>query len=213
MAAVPGTPRSRRRAAGALSTAARAEPRHSSGPGRRAPAPAARPRAPTPPWARAMGAVDKNMRKELSLEIDGHACPDQYVNVGIGAKHGGRPTPSTRRCPRPSDSLVDCHTGLHAPRVRRNCRTCLEFDKDKSGYIDEEELCEMMRALEMDHSLAKAKEMMLEIDEDGSGELEFGEFCALLAKVKRGDVGNLHGFAKLTEDIKATPVSVLNIEV
>ena len=46
----------------------------------------------------------------------------------------------------------------------------------------------------------------LEIDEDGSGELEFGEFCALLAKVKRGDVGNLHGFAKLTEDIKATPV-------
>ena len=38
-----------------------------------------------------------------------------------------------------------------------------EFDKDESGYIDEEELCEMMRALEMDHSLAKAKEMMLEI--------------------------------------------------
>ena len=33
-----------------------------------------------------MGAVDKNMRKELSLEIDGHACPDQYVNVGIGAE-------------------------------------------------------------------------------------------------------------------------------
>ena len=30
------------------------------------------------------GAIDKNMRKELSLEIDGHACPDQYVNVGIG---------------------------------------------------------------------------------------------------------------------------------
>ena len=33
-----------------------------------------------------MGAVDKNMRKELSLEIDGHACPDQYVNVGVGAE-------------------------------------------------------------------------------------------------------------------------------
>ena len=33
-----------------------------------------------------MGAVDKNMRKELSLEIDGHACPDQYVNVGIGVE-------------------------------------------------------------------------------------------------------------------------------
>ena len=35
-----------------------------------------------------------------------------------------------------------------------------EFDKDKSGFIDEEELCEMMRALEMDHSLAKAKEVL-----------------------------------------------------
>ena len=33
-----------------------------------------------------MGAVDKNMRKELSLEIDVHACPDQYVNVGIGVE-------------------------------------------------------------------------------------------------------------------------------
>ena len=53
-----------------------------------------------------MGAVDKNMRKELSLEIDGHACPDQYVNVGIGAEITWRaphavdatliPWPSTR---------------------------------------------------------------------------------------------------------------------
>ena len=70
-----------------------------------------------------MGAVDKNMRKELSLEIDGHACPDQYVNVGIGAE-------ITWRAPHavdatlipwpPRNSLVDCHTGLHAPRVRRN---------------------------------------------------------------------------------------------
>ena len=70
----------------------------------------------------------------------------------------------------------------------------------------------MMRALEMDHSIQKAEELMKEIDEDGSGQLDFGEFCALLAKVKRGDV-ELHGFAKLTQDIGATPVAVLNLEV
>ena len=71
-----------------------------------------------------MGAVDKNMRKELSLEIDGHACPDQYVNVGIGVEIKCRaphaidamlsPWP-------PRNSLVDSRTGLHAARVRRNC--------------------------------------------------------------------------------------------
>ena len=90
----------------------------------------------------------------------------------------------------------------------------------------------MMRALEMDHSVDKAAALMKEIDTDGSGrarraspsgarashprprvgQLDFGEFCALLAKVKRGDV-ECHGFAKLTEDIGATPVAVLNLEV
>jgi hypothetical protein len=72
-----------------------------------------------------MGAVDKNMRKELSLEIDGHACPDQYVNVGIGVEIKCR-TPHAIEAmlipwPHPRNSLVDSRTGLHAARVRRNC--------------------------------------------------------------------------------------------
>ena len=63
-------------------------------------------RAPDATMGKGEGAVDKNMRKELSLEIDGHACPDQYVNVGIGAEITWRaphavdamliPWPSTR---------------------------------------------------------------------------------------------------------------------
>ena len=75
-----------------------------------------------------MGAVDKNMRKELSLEIDGHACPDQYVNVGIGveikfrAPHAIEAIGSMAwRLTKSRNSRVDSHTGLHADRVRRNC--------------------------------------------------------------------------------------------
>ena len=63
----------------------------------------------------------------------------------------------SRRCP---DQYVNDFTPLEFEEIVDLFK---EFDKDKSGYIDEEELCEMMRALEMDHSLAKAKEMMLEI--------------------------------------------------
>ena len=118
-----------------------------------------------------MGAVDKNMRKELSLEIDGHACPDQYVNVGIGVE-------IKFRAPHAIEAmLIPWRGGSRSHATHWSIPTqdftplefeeivdlFKEFDKDKSGYIDEEELCEMMRALEMDHSLAKAKEMMLEI--------------------------------------------------
>ena len=58
-------------------------------------APAARATAPAATMGKGEGAVDKNMRKELSLEIDGHACPDQYVNVGTGAEITCR-APSTQ---------------------------------------------------------------------------------------------------------------------
>ena len=54
---------------------------------------AARGRAPAATMGKGEGAVDKNMRKELSLEIDGHASR-QYVNVHRrDATHRGRPTP------------------------------------------------------------------------------------------------------------------------
>ena len=58
-----------------------------------------------------------------------------------------------RRCP---DQYVNDFTPLEFEEIVDLFK---EFDKDKSGYIDEEELCEMMRALEMDHSLAKDKEV------------------------------------------------------
>jgi hypothetical protein len=63
------------------------QPWHSSGPEAPRSGAGSRGRAPDATMGKgSMGAVDKNMRKELSLEIDGHACPDQYVNVGLGAE-------------------------------------------------------------------------------------------------------------------------------
>ena len=49
----------------ALGTAGPEAPRSGAG---------SRGRAPAAAMGKGMGAVDKNMRKELSLEIDGHAC-------------------------------------------------------------------------------------------------------------------------------------------
>ena len=106
-------------------------------------------RAPAATMGKGEGAVDKNMRKELSLEIDGHAC------APVRESHRRHATDATpRRCP---DQYVNDFTPLEFEEIVDLFK---EFDKDKSGYIDEEELCEMMRALEMDHSLAKAKEVL-----------------------------------------------------
>ena len=106
-------------------------------------------RAPDATMGKGEGAVDKNMRKELSLEIDGHACAPVHESH---RRHATDATP--RRCP---DQYVNDFTPLEFEEIVDLFK---EFDKDKSGYIDEEELCEMMRALEMDHSLAKAKEVL-----------------------------------------------------
>ena len=65
-----------------------------------------------------MGAVDKNMRKELSLEIDGHACPDQYVNVGIGVEIKFRAPHAIDAIPYPN-SRVDSYTGRQQKRQRK----------------------------------------------------------------------------------------------
>ena len=106
-------------------------------------------RAPDATMGKGEGAVDKNMRKELSLEIDGHAFAPAHESH---RRHATDATP--RRCP---DQYVNDFTPLEFEEIVDLFK---EFDKDKSGYIDEEELCEMMRALEMDHSLAKAKEVL-----------------------------------------------------
>jgi len=52
-------------------------------------------RAPDATMGKGEGAIDKNMRKELSLEIDGHACAAAHES-NVAARRMAS-TPSTRR--------------------------------------------------------------------------------------------------------------------
>lgn len=56
------------------------------------------------------------------------------------------------------------------------------FDKDGGGTISNQELGAVIRSLGQDATEAELQEMIAEIDQDGNGEIDFDEFCALMAK-------------------------------
>ena len=74
--------------------------------------------------------------------------------------------------------------------------------------LDQHEIAKILHEMEMDFSIDAAKDFLKEIDEDGSGLLEFKEFAAFIAKVKGGNP-KYAGFAKLSNTLNATPVSLL----
>lgn len=51
-----------------------------------------------------------------------------------------------------------------------------KFDKDESGFIEFEELVEMLRALGFNPPEHRIKDIMEDYDEDRNGNLSFGEF-------------------------------------
>ena len=56
------------------------------------------------------------------------------------------------------------------------------FDKDKDGHITKEELKKALTKLHVDVSDEDVDRMMANVDTDGNGEIDFDEFCQMMAQ-------------------------------
>jgi len=56
------------------------------------------------------------------------------------------------------------------------------FDEDVSGTVSTGELASVMRTLGQDINEKEVGQMIAEVDNDGSGEIDFAEFCTLMAR-------------------------------
>jgi Ca2+-binding EF-hand superfamily protein len=60
------------------------------------------------------------------------------------------------------------------------------FDLDGSGAIDEKELTECFKDMNIEIDGMRLRKLLATVDEDGSGELEFDEFVELIDRVRNG---------------------------
>lgn len=61
------------------------------------------------------------------------------------------------------------------------------FDQDGNNAISKEELGTVMRRLGLNPTDEELRDMIREHDQDESGQIEFGEFCDMLAQRMEGD--------------------------
>ena len=72
---------------------------------------------------------------------------------------------------------------LLSDEERREFREAFDlFDLDGGGSIDQKELGTVMRSLGANPTNEEIEMMIQEVDEDGGGEIEFDEFCQLMAR-------------------------------
>lgn len=80
------------------------------------------------------------------------------------------------------------------------------FDEDASGEVSSAELGSVMRALGQKPTDGELTKMVAEVDADNSGQIDFDEFCLLMAKKMReesaGDAGASTGFAGAVKNVE-----------
>lgn len=73
------------------------------------------------------------------------------------------------------------------PARREEFRSAFNlFDADKSGYIDEKELANVMRSLGAELDAGELHLLFIEMDVDGGGTIDFEEFCGVMAQGQSG---------------------------
>ena len=72
--------------------------------------------------------------------------------------------------------------GLNDDQIREFKDAFDIFDEDVSGTVSTGELASVMRTLGQDIDEKEVGIMISEVDSDGSGEIDFAEFCTLMAR-------------------------------
>jgi hypothetical protein len=62
------------------------------------------------------------------------------------------------------------------------------FDRDGNGTIDVDELEVLMKKLGYQPKREKLEQIIMEVDHNKDGELQFGEFCLFIKKIKEGGI-------------------------
>ncbi|KAL5267202.1 hypothetical protein ACHWQZ_G004296 [Mnemiopsis leidyi] len=72
--------------------------------------------------------------------------------------------------------------GLNDDQIREFKDAFDIFDEDVSGTVSTSELASVMKTLGQDIDEKEVGIMISEVDSDGSGEIDFAEFCTLMAR-------------------------------
>merc|ERR1719482_1039959 len=80
--------------------------------------------------------------------------------------------------------LIDYKSYLTEDNIEMFRKTFNKWDEDESGALGKAEISEMFRSLGLNLSSEQLDSIIAEVDKDKSGEIEFDEFCCMMAKLK-----------------------------